>query len=266
MCSPFIIDFSLNTLERATIQAKAILSLTRKYYPFLEMLRRTKKIKSSKLPQALYQGKIRTLYPVDEHSLVMVTSDRVSAFDVVFPQTIKNKGVILNHISCAWCHALELGEYSLCKQYNFSTHLLSEQLSDLPKPYCHHPELVGRAVHIKKTKRIDFECIVRGYLAGTAWKEYQATGSVCGIALAKGLQLGAKLSQPLFTPSTKAEIGQHDVNVSYSVMQKRLGKKLSERLRDISIAIYNFSAKKWNSVGLSSQIQSLSLVWMRMVN
>ncbi len=199
-------------------------------------------------PVPVYEGKIRSLYPADDDSLIMLTSDRISAFDVIFAETVAGKGTILNQISCAWCKALQ--KSGLCEQYGFSTHLLSDRLEKFPPPYCHIPAFSDRAVHIKKTKRIDFECIVRGYLAGSAWQDYQAKGSVCNIALEPGLSAAAKLKQPLFTPSTKAEVGEHDENVPYVLMQQQLGKELSGRLRDISLAIYGFAVNRMAGCGI----------------
>ena len=209
-------------------------------------------MKQSPLPQAVYEGKIRKLYPATDTSLIMLSSDRVSAFDVVFEELIKDKGKILNQLSCLWCRALE--KTKLLEQYNFTSHLLSDDYRTFPKPYCDHPELAGRAVHIKKTQRINFECIVRGYLAGSAWKEYEKSRTICGEALAQDLSQdlgpGDKLAQALFTPSTKAELGEHDRNVSYQTMEKELGTALSSRLRDISLAIYNYAAEKMEECGI----------------
>ena len=108
-----------------------------------------------------------------------------------------------------------------------------------------------RAVYVRQTERIDFECIVRGYLAGSAWREYQNNASVCGIKLPPNLQAGAKLEAPIFTPSTKAALGAHDENVTYEQMKRALGGAMSARLRDISLAIYDFAARKMESVGIT---------------
>ena len=201
------------------------------------------------IPQPIYQGKIRALYPASpEDTLVMLVSDRVSAFDVVFPQDVADKGKMLNQISCSWCKAIE--ESGLSKKYNFINHLITDDYKKFPEPYCFYPEFAERSIYIKKTERIGFECIVRGYLAGSAWKEYQKNGTVCGETLPPGLKAGEKLPTPIFTPSTKEEAGKHDVNVHYDAMEKKLGKELSSRLRDISLAVYNFSVEKTEQCGI----------------
>ena len=205
-------------------------------------------MKQSPLPKPVYEGKIRKLYPVSDGSLIMLSSDRISAFDVVFEEEIQDKGKILNQLSCLWCRALE--KTDLPKRYNFTSHLLSDDYRAFPKPYCDHPELAGRAAHIKKTQRIDFECVVRGYLAGSAWKEYEKSGTICKEPIRQGLGPGDKLPQALFTPSTKAELGEHDRNVSYQTMEKELGAILSSRLREISLAIYNYAAAKMEECGI----------------
>ena len=205
-------------------------------------------MKQNPLPKPIYEGKIRKLYPATDTSLIMFSSDRVSAFDVVFEEQIKDKGKILNQISCLWCRALE--KTNLFEQYNFTSHLLSDDYHSFPQPYCAYPELAGRAVHIKKTQRIDFECIVRGYLAGSAWKEYEKSCTICGDPVVPKLGPGDKLPQALFTPSTKAKLGEHDRNVSYQTMEQELGPTLSSRLRAISLAIYNYAAAKMEECGI----------------
>ena len=206
---------------------------------------------TSLLPSPLYKGKIRSLYPAGENALLMYTSDRISAFDVVFSETVPEKGVILKQISCDWCKALE--EAKLYQKYSVCSHLLATEAKDFPAPYSKMQEkyFLERSVYIRQTQRIDFECIVRGYLAGSAWKEYKESQSSTEITkLPPGLSAGAKLLTPIFTPSTKATIGDHDENVSYAQMEAVLGEALSSRLRDTSLAIYNFAAQKMEACGI----------------
>ena len=212
-------------------------------------------LKPKSLPPPVYEGKIRKLYPATEKSFIMVSTDKVSAFDVVFRERIEDKGKILNQLSCLWRRALE--KSGIFEKYNFTSHFLSDDHRSFPPPYCDHPELAGRSVHIKKTQRIDFECIVRGYLAGSAWKEYEKSRTICGEPVLEGeaqdlapLGPGDKLASPIFTPSTKAEVGEHDRNVSYKMMEEELGKELSTRLREISLAIYNYAAEKMEQCGI----------------
>ncbi len=200
-------------------------------------------------PRPIHEGKIRSLYPTSiEDVVVMLVSDKVSAFDVVFSQSIPNKGPLLNQISYLWLKAIEKSE--LVRKYNFSTHLLTSDWEKFPEPYCLNQDFFERAMLIKKTKRINFECIVRGYLAGSAWKEYQKNQTVCGIPLEANLRAGEKLTDPIFTPSTKANVGEHDRNIDFSIMEKELGKHLAQQIRDISLAIYDFSAKKMTQCGI----------------
>ena len=199
------------------------------------------------LPKPLYQGKIRRLYPADNDTLIMYTGDSISAFDVVFAQSIAEKGVILKEISSAWFDAL--AQAKLYEKYDFHSHLLSTQANDFPEPYkslrgSNYNDFLRRSVHIRQTQRIDFECIVRGYLTGSAYQEYTKGKSVSGIPLPDRLTNGDKLPQAIFTPSTKANTGKHDENVAYERMVMALGKELSEKIRRISLAIYGFAQKK----------------------
>lgn len=205
-------------------------------------------MKQSLLPKPVYEGKIRQLYPASDTSFIMLSSDRVSAFDVVFKELIKDKGKILSQISCLWCRAIEKTE--LPKRYNFRSHFIEDDYRNFPKPYCDYPEFADRSVHIKKTQRINFECIVRGYLAGSAWKEYEKSRTICGEPIDQELGPGDRLAKAIFTPSTKAKIGEHDRNISYQTMVKELGEGLSSRLREISLAIYNYAAEKMEECGI----------------
>ncbi len=202
-----------------------------------------------KLPEPFLRGKIRSLYSVDQKSLIMLTSDRISAFDIVFSETVPDKGKILNQISCLWFQkAIQEG---LNREYDWETHLITGDLKKFPKPYCFYPELEGRSAHIWKVERIGFECIVRGYLAGSSWKEYQSKGNVCGQELPSGLLLGEKLPRPIFTPTSKSEIhGQHDENVDISLMKKELGDELYSKIEAASLSLYHFASEKVGKEGI----------------
>ncbi|MCB1201126.1 MAG: phosphoribosylaminoimidazolesuccinocarboxamide synthase [Leptospiraceae bacterium] len=185
----------------------------------------TKIILPSVLPS--YQGKVRDLYDLGE-SIIMVASDRLSAFDVIFEQGIPHKGEILTAISNSWFQWLT----------NVKNHLISTEVKDFPAPFSDFDsQLNGRAVWVKKTKRIDFECVVRNYLMGSAWAEYKKLGTVNGEQLPPGLEAGCRLQTPIFTPATKADEG-HDINVPFSAMQNSLGKELAESIRKASIELF----------------------------
>jgi phosphoribosylaminoimidazole-succinocarboxamide synthase len=187
-----------------------------------------------------YSGKVRDLYTVDKEHLLIVSTDRVSAFDHVFPNGIPGKGVILNKISNLWCKNIKA----------IKNHIVEDDFNNFPKPFCNFPELLkDRSVIVRKTERIDFECIARGYLIGTGWKDYQQTGSVCGIILPPDLQLAQKLDDPLFTPATKEDSG-HDVNVPVDVMRARLGEELAYRLGEITLRIYEYARDLMEQQGI----------------
>ncbi len=172
-------------------------------------------------------GKVRDIYELPEELLIIAT-DRISAFDVVMPNGIPDKGRVLTQISQFWFH--KLGDI-------VPNHLLNAQLADLPAPF-RKEEFDGRFMLCRQAKVVPIECIVRGYLAGSGWKEYQASGTVCGIELPKGLELSSELPEPIFTPSTKAELGEHDENISLQRAGEIVGADLANRLRDASLALY----------------------------
>ncbi|MDZ4168799.1 MAG: phosphoribosylaminoimidazolesuccinocarboxamide synthase [Coriobacteriia bacterium] len=176
------------------------------------------------------QGKVRDLFDLGD-KLLLVASDRISAFDFVLPEPIPFKGEVLTKLSLFWFDLL--GDV-------VDNHLLSADVADLPAEFAPHAEyLRGRFMLVKKAKVWPVECIVRGYLAGSGLKEYAKQGTVCGIPLPAGLVDSSKLEEPLFTPSTKAEIGDHDENISYEVMVEIVGEDTAAALRDASIAIYS---------------------------
>ncbi|MEX0868905.1 MAG: phosphoribosylaminoimidazolesuccinocarboxamide synthase, partial [Nitriliruptoraceae bacterium] len=177
----------------------------------------------------LRSGKVRDLYDVDDAHLLLVASDRVSTYDVVHPTPVPDKGKVLTGVSAFWFDRLDL----------VANHLVSTSVEDLPSSFePHADELAGRMMLCRKLDIVPFECVVRGYLVGSGWSEYQRQGSVCGIPLPGGLREAEKLAEPLFTPSTKADEGEHDENVSFETMANAVGSDLAERLRDVSIALY----------------------------
>jgi phosphoribosylaminoimidazole-succinocarboxamide synthase len=186
-------------------------------------------IKSLKL---LNRGKVRDIYEVDANRLLIITTDRLSAFDVVMQDPIPAKGAVLTAVSNFWFEKLQ--------------HILPNQFTgDAPESVVKPEEaaqVTGRALVVKRLKPLPIEAIVRGYLVGSGWKEYQRDGSVCGIALPAGLREADKLPQPLFTPSTKAEIGQHDENISFEKTVELIGRPLAEQVRDAAIRLYQEAA------------------------
>lgn len=175
------------------------------------------------------QGKVRDIYDLGD-SLLLVATDRISAFDYILPDTIPNKGIVLTQLSCFWFKLLE---------GVVENHLISSDVADLPakfKPYADY--LRGRFMLVKKANMFPAECIVRGYLAGSGLKEYRATQTVCGITLPAGLQESSQLPEPIFTPSTKAELGEHDENISFTRLCEILGEKDANALRDLAVRIY----------------------------
>jgi phosphoribosylaminoimidazole-succinocarboxamide synthase len=185
------------------------------------------------LPLPLFStGKVRDTYDLGDR-LLMVASDRISAFDCIMPNGIPDKGRVLTQLSAFWFNRLA----SIVPN-----HLLSVDARDLPEAVsAQRDELAGRFMIVKKAQRIDFECVVRGYLAGSGWTDYQRTGAVCGVALPAGLRQADKLPQPIFTPATKAEEG-HDINISQAEMQAAIGEELGQRIAEVSIALYEAAA------------------------
>ncbi len=179
------------------------------------------------------RGKVRDIYDLGD-SLLFVVTDRISAFDVILPNGIPYKGKVLNQISNFW--------FDFTKKI-LKNHVIAADVKDYPsecKPYS--TELAGRSVIGKKTKPLPVECIVRGYISGTGWIDYQKSGEICGIKLPKGLRESDKLPEPIFTPSTKAEIGVHDENISFDQVVSKIGKELAEKVRDYTVRIYQTAA------------------------
>ena len=184
---------------------------------------------STDLPFPVFRrGKVRDVYDLGDR-LLLVATDRISAFDCVMPQGIPDKGRILTQVANFWFRATaDL----------VPNHLLATRVKDYPEELrAHADHLEGRSILVRKTRPMPVECVVRGYLAGSGWKEYQASGTVCGIPLPAGLRLADRLPQPIFTPSTKAEEG-HDENIPFERMAETVGADLAARLRDLSLALY----------------------------
>jgi phosphoribosylaminoimidazole-succinocarboxamide synthase len=182
----------------------------------------------------IHRGKVRDVFAVDDASLLIVATDRLSAFDVILPDPIPGKGRILNAISNFWFAAT---------RHIIPNHLLDRPLAAvLPDP-AERAQVEGRAVVARRLKALPIEAVVRGYLIGSGWKDYQATGKVCGITLPAGLQQAQQLPEVIFTPATKAAVGDHDDNISFDDMARRVGAELAARVRDTSIALYHFAAR-----------------------
>jgi len=175
------------------------------------------------------RGKVRDIYDLGE-TLLLVTTDRISAFDVIMNEGIPDKGFVLNQISTFWFRMME---------DIIPNHIISTDIKDFPQECQKYAaDLEGRSMLVRKAKPLPAECIVRGYISGSGWKDYKATGSVCGIPLPKNLVESDKLEEPIFTPSTKAELGTHDENISFDEMVRLCGKELAEQVRDVTIRIY----------------------------
>lgn len=180
------------------------------------------------------RGKVRDIYDLGD-SLLLVATDRLSAYDVVMPQGIPFKGKVLTRISEFWFGKM---------QDIVPNHLKSTVVYDFP-PACkpHWDVLRDRTMWVKKTKPLPVECVVRGYLSGSGWNEYRETGAVCGVPLPKGLVESSRLPEPIFTPATKEEAGVHDENITFDRMQERVGPELAERVRTLSLSIYRRAAR-----------------------
>ena len=181
--------------------------------------------------QLFHQGKVRDTYIVDDEHFLMVTSDRISAFDVIMNEAVESKGKILSKVSNFWFHKTES--------------IIKNHLTDIPPESVvkdHEiPLIKNRSVVVKRLQPVPVEAIVRGYLIGSGWKDYESTGSVSGISLPKNLQQAEKLAQPIFTPSTKAAVGDHDENISFDQMANVIGEDRAKNIKDKSIEIYNFA-------------------------
>jgi phosphoribosylaminoimidazole-succinocarboxamide synthase len=186
----------------------------------------------SSLP-LIHRGKVRDIYAVDDRHMLIVTTDRLSAFDVVLPTPIPGKGRVLTQISNFWFARM---------RHLVPNHLSEMRLEDVLSDPAERAPLEGRSVIVRRLKALPLEAIARGYLIGSGWKDYQQTGAVCGVALPPGLELAGKLPEPIFTPSTKAEVGTHDENVDFEQVAAKIGAELAEQVRRVTLAIYREAA------------------------
>jgi phosphoribosylaminoimidazole-succinocarboxamide synthase len=192
-------------------------------------------ITTTDLPLNLFaRGKVRDTYELGADKLLMVATDRISAFDHVLPNGIPDRGKVLTQMSIFWFTQTDTFQ---------DNHLISGQVPDLPPALKdHRDELSGRFMIVRKAKRIDFECVVRGYLAGSAWKEYQDSHTMAGESMPPGLRQSERLAYPTFSPATKAETG-HDENITFAQLKKELGDELATKLRDASLELYKFASE-----------------------
>lgn len=187
------------------------------------------------------RGKVRDLYAVGD-ALLMVATDRISAFDHVLGSGIPGKGKILTQISLFW--------FDLVRDI-VPNHLIATEVKDFPEAlHKYADQLEGRSMMVKRAQMFPVECVARGYIAGSGWKEYKSNGTVCGIRLPSGLQDGSRLPEPLFTPSTKSQDGTHDENISFAAVEKTVGAETAKQLRDLTLAIYNKAGRHAESKGL----------------
>jgi phosphoribosylaminoimidazole-succinocarboxamide synthase len=184
--------------------------------------------------QRIHQGKVRDIYAIDEWRMLIVTTDRLSAFDVVLPDPIPGKGAVLTKISQFW--------------FERTAHIVPNHLLDYPleravPDAAERAALADRSMVVKRLRALPIEAVVRGYLIGSGWKDYQQTGAVCGIALPPGLKQADRLGEPLFTPASKAELGEHDENIDYERVVALIGRGLAEQVRATALALYRFAAE-----------------------
>jgi len=189
----------------------------------------------------LHRGKVRDIYGVDDRHLLIVQTDRLSAFDVILPTPVPGKGHVLTALSNFWF--AKLGHV-------IPNHLSGIAPEEVVKTEADRAQVAGRAFVVKRLKPLPIEAIARGYLAGSGWKDYQKTGAVCGIKLPAGLQEAQQLPQPLFTPSTKAALGEHDENISFDEAKKLLGEARANEVRDATLALYTQAAEYAASKGI----------------
>jgi phosphoribosylaminoimidazole-succinocarboxamide synthase len=191
--------------------------------------------------QRIHQGKVRDIYAVDDQHMLIVTTDRLSAFDVVMPDPIPGKGRVLTQISNFW--------------FGRTRHIVPNHLADYPlaravPDAAERAPLEERSVVVRRLKALPIEAVVRGYLIGSGWKDYQQTGAVCGIALPTGLRQADRLPEPIFTPATKAEMGSHDENIAYERVVALIGRGLAEQVRATALALYAFAVAHAQTCGI----------------
>ena len=200
-------------------------------------------ITETKLPgfEPISKGKVREIYDLGEDQLLFVTTDRISAFDVIMNEGVPGKGIVLNKVSRFWFKK---------SKHIIDNHYITGNIKKFPSVLKQfHAQLEGRSMIVKKCKPLPIEFVVRGYLAGSAWKEYEEKGEVCGVKLPAGLKKNDKLPEPIFTPATKAEEG-HDENITFEEAAAKIGERTADYLREISIELYNFGNKYLEEKGL----------------
>jgi phosphoribosylaminoimidazole-succinocarboxamide synthase len=183
--------------------------------------------------ERIHQGKVRDIYAVDDAHMLIVATDRLSAFDVVLPDPIPGKGSVLTQISRFW--------------FEKTRHIVPNHMTDYPleraaPDAAERAQLVDRSMIVRRLKALPIEAVVRGYLIGSGWKDYQKQGSVCGVALPSGLKLADRLPSPIFTPATKAELGAHDENIPFERVVELIGRDLADQVRAVALALYDFAA------------------------
>ena len=182
----------------------------------------------------IHQGKVRDIYAVGEDHMLIVTSDRLSAFDVILPRPIPGKGQVLTEVTDFWMRRFEhIVPNHFGDEVDLSGHLSAEELA-----LCQ-----GRAIVVRKLKALPVEAVVRGYLIGSGWKDYQASGAVCGIRLPEGLRQAQQLPEPIFTPASKADVGEHDENISYAEVESLIGTEMAAQVREVSLRLYREAAE-----------------------
>src|SRR5437868_3508452 len=205
---------------------------------------------SIKLPgiKKLRSGKVREVFDLGE-TLLFVVTDRLSAFDVILPDPIPHKGAVLNQLSAFWFKHFDNSE--MPREPRIENHFVTAEFEEFPKQLrSFRAQLAGRSMMVRKTKPLPVECVVRGYLAGSGWKEYQESQSVCGIKLPGGLQLASRLPEPIFTPATKAETG-HDENIEMQRCAQILGDEVAERVKSLSLKIYSRGREHADQCGIT---------------
>lgn len=189
----------------------------------------------------LNRGKVRDIYDLDD-KILLVASDRISAFDVIMPDPVPDKGKILTRISLFWFEVMESV---------VANHLITSNVDEYPDSCNQYAEILnGRSMLVHKAKPLPVECVVRGYISGSGWNSYLESGEVCGIELPKGLTESDKLPEPLFTPSTKAEFGEHDMNIDFNEVVKLIGQDMAEKIKELSLAIYKKGAQLADTKGI----------------
>jgi len=181
----------------------------------------------------IHSGKVRDIYDIDDQHMLIVTTDRISAFDVIMPTPVPGKGIILNQVTQFWMNKLS---------HIIPNQLCNLKLEDILPDEKERSEVAEHAMIVKKLKALPVEAIVRGYIIGSGWKDYQANGRVCGIELPAGMQLAEKLPEAIYTPSTKAAVGAHDENINYTQSKDLLGEDIARQVRDVSLQLYKEAA------------------------